>query len=89
MTGHPPSFHSRRHKITVTSATNPQGEVSPVRFTWRRRDYVICSWGRRWQAADGEHFLVMTATGRMFELVHRVRDGDWFLLSAAPRHSTV
>lgn len=89
MTGQLPTFHARRHKITVTSATHPQGELRPLSFTWRSKIYTIDSWGRRWQAADGEHFLVMTAAGRMFELVHRAPDGDWFLLTALPRHSTV
>ena len=89
MTGQLPTFHARRHQISVATATSPQGQVNPIRFIWRSRAYTIASWRRRWQAADGDHFLVMTAAGRMFELVHRVQDGEWFLLGAAPRHATV
>ena len=89
MTGYPPTFHARRHKIAVITTADAQGQVRPLRFTWRGREHTIASWGRCWQAADGEHFLVMAASGRMFELVQRAQDGDWFLLGATPRHATV
>ena len=89
MPGQPPTSRSRRYKITVASAANAQGQVSPLRFTWRGKDHTIASWGRHWQAADGDHYLVMTAAGRMFELVHHPQDGAWFLLRAAPIHSAV
>ena len=89
MTDLPPTFHARRHKILVLAKTTPQGQVQPLSFTWRSKDYTISSWGRHWQAGDGEHYLVMTDAGRMFELVHRTADGQWFLLGAAPRHATV
>ncbi|MCU0485736.1 MAG: hypothetical protein MUC85_06445 [Anaerolineales bacterium] len=89
MTDLPPTFHARRHKIMVHSQITPQGQVQPLSFTWRAKNYVISSWGRQWQAADGEHYLVMTESGRMFELVHRVSAGEWFLRGTAPRHATV
>ena len=73
----------------VVSHINPQGEVIPLRFTWRGATYEITSWGRRWTAIDGEHSLVMAATGRMFELVYRPQDGDWYLKGASPAQSAV
>lgn len=84
-----PSSHPRRHKINVLTSLSPQGMISPLSFTWRRRNYTITSWGRRWQVPEGEHFLVMTAGGRMFELVHRLPEDEWILLSAAPRQVAV
>lgn len=83
------TFRPRRHKIVVVSQTNLQGEVIPLRFTWRGATYDITSWGRRWTAADGEHSLVMSKSGRMFELVYRPQDGDWFLVGASPSHTAV
>ncbi len=89
MTGQPSPSRPRRHKIIVVSSTDPQGQVSPLSFTWRNANYTIASWGRRWRTAGGEHFLVMTAAGRMFELVYRPQDGTWYLQRAAPTQSTV
>jgi hypothetical protein len=35
--------------------------------------------GRRWQAADGEHIMVMFPRDRAVELLHKP-DGTWFLV---------
>jgi hypothetical protein len=70
--------------IEVTARFGPQGQISPLRFTWKGRSYLVESSGRRWNGADGQHILVMTGSGAMFELVFLPAEGRWYLGQAAP-----
>jgi hypothetical protein len=53
------------------------GGITLRRFAWQRRQYVVTSQGRQWDAADGRHLLVMTAGERVFELVYEEEAGLW------------
>jgi hypothetical protein len=70
--------------IEITVRFGPQGQVTPLRFTWKARRFLVESTGRQWTGADGQHILVMTGSGEMFELVFASRDGRWYLAQAAP-----
>ena len=70
--------------IEVTARFEKDGKVIPVYLVRQGHRYTIDSIGRQWQAADGLHILVMTATGRMFELVFNPAESRWYLGKVAP-----
>jgi len=63
-------------ELTARFASN--GEITPLRFSWKGREYLIESTGRQWQAADGRHILIQTPGDRSFELLFS-SEGRWFL----------
>jgi hypothetical protein len=69
--------------IEVTAHFDLTGQPTPLEFTWQGRHYQVESTGRRWQAPDGQHILVMTPGGRMFELVF-TPEGRWLLGQSGP-----
>ena len=68
--------------IEVTARIDPQGQITPLRFVWKGRSYLVESTGRRWTGADGQHILVMASSGDMFELLFAPGEGRWFLMEA-------
>ena len=70
--------------IEATARFDPQGQITPLRFTWKGRSYLVESTGRRWMAADGLHILIMAGSGDMFELVFAPNESRWYLGQAAP-----
>src|SRR5512136_2149649 len=62
-------FSADMDPIEITVRFDPQGQVTPLRFTWKGRRFLVESTGRQWTGADGQHILVMTGSGAMFELV--------------------
>jgi hypothetical protein len=69
--------------IEVTARFDPQGQITPLRFTWKGHGYLVESTGRRWIGADGQHILVMTGNANMFELVFAPAESRWYLGQAA------
>jgi hypothetical protein len=65
--------------VEVTARFDQVGKVTPLRFIWRGRNYAVEGSGRRWQAEDGLHFLVMAAGERVFELIFDPAQGRWFI----------
>lgn len=65
--------------IEVTARFDPQGQITPLRFTRKGHSYLVESTGRRWMGADGQHILVMTSSGDMFELLFAPGEGRWYL----------
>ena len=65
--------------VEVTARYDMDGKVTPLRFSWQGRDYMVEGTGRRWQADDGLHLLVMAAGERVFELLFVPQDGRWFI----------
>jgi hypothetical protein len=65
--------------IEVTVRFGPQGQITPLRFTWKGCSYLVESTGRCWTGADGQHILVMTGSEDMFELVFAAGEGRWYL----------
>ena len=68
--------------IEVTVRIDPQGQITPLRFVWKGRSYLVESTGRRWTGTDGQHILVMASRGDMFELLFAPGEGRWFLIDA-------
>jgi hypothetical protein len=65
--------------VEVTARYDKEGKVTPLRFTWQGKEYVVEGTGRRWQAQDGLHLLVMAAGERVFELLFVPLNGRWFI----------
>jgi hypothetical protein len=68
--------------VEVTARFGPDGKIIPLRFRWQGGLYPVESTGRRWQVEDGYHILVMTAGGRMFELLFIAQENRWYLAQA-------
>jgi hypothetical protein len=74
-------------KIEVTVRRDTKtGAFTPTSFIWKGKVYIVDSVGRRWQADDGEHILVLTLPEKYaFELVYSVGDGSWGLVRGHDR----
>jgi hypothetical protein len=71
-------------RIEVTARFDKNGKVIPLFLVWKGHRYTIDNLGRQWQAADGLHALVMTPTGRMFELLFVTSESQWYLIKVHP-----
>jgi hypothetical protein len=65
--------------VEVTARFDPQGRATPLSFTLEGTLYAVNSIGRRWEDEAGQHSLVMSATGEVFELVFSPQESRWFL----------
>lgn len=65
--------------VEVTAHFDGQGKVYPVRMVYRGQAYVIDSVGRRHQADDGLHILVMTDGWRVWDLVYNPGESRWYV----------
>jgi len=65
--------------IEVTTRFDRQGNVLPLRFNWRERDYKVISVGRVWQDETGWHILVMAPGDHVNELVFSVLEMRWYM----------
>lgn len=70
--------------VEVTVRYDKEGKVTPLRFTWQGREYMVEGTGRRWQAQDGLHLLVMAAGERVFELLFVPVEGRWYIKARGP-----
>jgi nicotinamide-nucleotide amidase len=66
----------------VEAKTSPSGQPIPQSFTWQGHSYLITDIGRRWNDADGQHILVMTAEQQTVELVQSADGSTWYLNSS-------
>lgn len=65
-------------KVEVTARFETDGKITPIRFAWQGRTYLVDSTGRRWQDADGTHILVMVPGGEVVELVFAATELRWY-----------
>lgn len=66
--------------IDVTARFDEDGKIHPLSIRWQGREYRVEAAGRRWQAQDGLHLLVMTSTGQAFEVLFDGAQGRWYLV---------
>ena len=66
--------------IEVTARFDTQGHITPLNFTWQGRAYRIEATGRRWEAKDGLHILVMALGNRAFHIVFNSQTGIWKMI---------
>ena len=76
--------------IEVTAQFDSQGNITPLSFTWDKVTYRIESTGRRWEAKDILHILVMTTGDQVFHLTYNREIGIWNILlnQIRPKSST-
>ena len=67
-------------EIEVTARLIPKGGIFPVSFKWQEKIFKVDSIGRRWDAKDGEHILVMDMDSRVFHLVFNSAKTTWKLI---------
>jgi hypothetical protein len=65
--------------IEVRTRLDRQGKLVPVDCIFQGKKYQITGVGRRWQAEDGEHLMVMFPRERAVELLH-CSDGSWMFV---------
>jgi hypothetical protein len=70
--------------IDVTVHFSSQGEITPLRFTWQGRDFLVKSTGRSWKDEASLHILVIVPGARIFELVFDPTAGRWHLEQIGP-----
>lgn len=68
--------------IEVIARFEPTGEIYPLRLRRQDQEYLVEAVGRRWQAEDGLHVLVLTTTRHAFELLFDMAQGRWYLAQA-------
>jgi hypothetical protein len=66
--------------IEVTARFDSQGNITPISFTWQGSVYTVESIGRRWEAKDGLHMLVMVVGNRAYHLVYNGKSKTWKLI---------
>ena len=69
--------------IEVTARFDQQGRITPLNFVWQGRAYRVEGTGRRWEAKDGLHILVMVPGNRAFHLVFDCINGIWKLIRSS------
>ena len=68
--------------IDVTASIDPEGRITPQRFTWQGKPHTVVSVGRQWTSEEGRHVLVMTGDGSRFELQLSRQSLVWYLRRA-------
>lgn len=75
--------------VQVEFYVDADGKVTPRSFFWHGRTHPIDSIGRRWQDEQGQHYLVMIAGGRVFELLFVSENMQWILRQSGRSRWTV
>lgn len=75
--------------IEVTAHFNEQGTITPLHFTWKGGKYRVESTGRRWLDDNGQHMLVMVASGQIYELTFKSSEDRWYIGRVKPNHMAV
>ena len=69
--------------IEVTANFDTQGRITPLAFVWQGKSYRVEGTGRRWNAKDGIHILVMVAGNRAFHLIFENVHSTWKLVRSS------
>ncbi len=64
--------------INVTAEFDIEGNVFPISFTLKGVQYSIDAIGRKWQDENGNHFLVMVPSERVYELLYVPKEMCWY-----------
>jgi hypothetical protein len=69
--------------IEVLARFDAKGRILPVEFVYKGSAYLVTGAGRRWQAQDGYHVLVMTPGEQVYHLLFIQSENRWYLLPRA------
>jgi len=70
--------------VEVTARFDTKGDVFPINFSFQNRNYKIISAGRTWIKEDNLHFLVMTTSEQIFELIFVPKEILWYIQPKNP-----
>jgi hypothetical protein len=70
--------------IDITIRFNIDGQIDPLRFTWKGREYPVTSTGRRWKDEQGEHILIMVPGDIVYEILFIPTEARWYLRQVGP-----
>ena len=71
--------------VIVEARFEPDGVIIPLAFIWRDQRYRISDLGRQWETEAERHFLVMTPSREVYELVFLLPEYSW-RLRRIPEH---
>ena len=66
--------------VEVEADRTLDGILRPRAFHWEGRRVAVRSWGRAWDDEAGRHILVMSESGRVFELGYDPLTAAWRLI---------
>jgi hypothetical protein len=75
--------------IEVTAHFDAQGVITPLHFIWKGSRFQVESTGRRWRDDNGQHMLVMVASGRIYELTFKNSEERWYIGQAGPTRMAI
>ena len=67
--------------VEVTARFNKTGDVYPINFSLQNRTYKIVSIGKTWVKENNLHFLVMTPSEQIHELIFSPKEILWYIQS--------
>ena len=67
-------------RIEVTAHFDNEGRITPLNFMWKNRTHRIEGTGRRWEAKDELHILVMASGNQVFHIVFNCKTFLWKLM---------
>jgi hypothetical protein len=70
--------------IEVKASFDSDGKIKPLSIRWQNQEQRVETLGRRWQAEDGLHILVLLQSGFAIELRFAPADSSWYLVKAQP-----
>jgi len=68
-----------RDAVEAEARLERDGRLIPQWFNRNGTTYMVASYGRRWDAEDGQHMLVMDHKAQVYELVFSPADQSWYL----------
>lgn len=74
----------RMEVIEVVARFDHDGNLTPLRFTWRGSEYRISSTGRIWEDEAGRHFMVMVPGEQIYELLFVPNEMLWHIKRSRP-----
>jgi hypothetical protein len=66
--------------VEVVVKYDRAGRITPLHLKYKEQDISIQDIGRRWEADDGKHLLVMDHQQQTYHLFQRQEDQIWFLI---------
>jgi hypothetical protein len=63
-----------------------EGQIEPLRFTWKGYDYPVTSTGRRWEDEQGMHILIMVPGDTVYEILFVPAEIRWYLRPVGSKH---
>jgi hypothetical protein len=78
-------FERLDEPLAWVEARFEKGAISPLRFKWKHREFVVSSTNARWVDRDTRpvrwSFSVSVSSGEVYELCHREGEPVWYVMA--------